>query len=138
MQIIDKNGASLEASKVLARGGKLGLVGDQDAGPKGIFVDFLGRPASTFKSIALLALEFQAPILVIGCLRTSEPLHYMLVLEDAIMPEEYLNDPGAVRAVTQRYTSALERIVRRYPEQYFWFHRRWKNQPSVKRAKKAA
>jgi len=138
LQIIDKNGAAEEAAKVLARGGNLGLVGDQDAGPKGMFVDFFGRPASTFKSIALLALQYQAPILVIACVRTSKPLHYMILLEDAIMPQEYLNDPRAVRAITQRYTSALERIVRRDPEQYFWFHRRWKTQPPLKKAKTAA
>jgi len=41
-----------------------------------------------------------------------------------------------VKAITQRYTSAIERLARAYPEQYFWLHRRWKHQPTV-RAKKA-
>jgi KDO2-lipid IV(A) lauroyltransferase len=39
-------------------------------------------------------------------------------------------------AITQRFTSALERAVRRHPEQYFWLHRRWKHQPKAR--KKAA
>jgi len=138
MQIVDKQGAAEVAGKVLTGGGKLGLVGDQDAGPKGMFVNFFGRPASTFKSIALLAIEYQAPILVLGCVRTGEPLRHLVFLEDAIMPAEFMNDPAAVRAITQRYTSALERIVRRNPEQYFWFHRRWKSMPPVKKMKQVA
>ena len=42
------------------------------------------------------------------------------------------------RAMTQRFTTALERLVRRYPEQYFWLHRRWKHQPKAKKGNKAA
>jgi KDO2-lipid IV(A) lauroyltransferase len=42
-----------------------------------------------------------------------------------------------VKAITQRYTAALERLVRRHPEQYFWLHRRWKHQPPARRVKAA-
>jgi KDO2-lipid IV(A) lauroyltransferase len=45
--------------------------------------------------------------------------------------------PDAVRAVTQRFSSALERMIRRHPEQYFWLHRRWKHQPKAKKGKQA-
>lgn len=138
IRIVSKDGAATEAEEVLAGGGNLGLVGDQDAGSKGQFVEFFGRPASTFKSIALLALNFHAPILVLGCVRTGEPLRHSLFLADLIMPEEYQKNPGAVRAITQRYTAALEAIVRRHPEQYFWLHRRWKHEPKGYKVKKAA
>ena len=46
-------------------------------------------------------------------------------------------DADAARAITERYTRALERLVRRHPEQYFWLHRRWKHQPRLKRAAKS-
>jgi KDO2-lipid IV(A) lauroyltransferase len=59
-------------------------------------------------------------------------------LEDLILPEDYASHADAARAITQRYTGALERLVRRHPEQYFWLHRRWKHQPRVVREKKAA
>ena len=41
----------------------------------------------------------------------------------------------AVKAITQRYHAALERLIRRNPEQYFWLHRRWKSRPAEKKAK---
>ena len=55
-----------QMQQILARGGVLATLADQDAGPRGLFVDFFGRPASTHKAIALLALEFQVPMLVCG------------------------------------------------------------------------
>ncbi|MFO0881626.1 MAG: hypothetical protein U0840_30380 [Gemmataceae bacterium] len=136
-QILDKNLDYERILDELRQGGRLGMVGDQDAGPRGVFVDFLGRPASTFKSIALLCIEFQAPMLVMGAARVGKPMRFALYLEDVIYPHEYAHRPDAVAAITQRYTNALERMVRRHPEQYFWLHRRWKHQPKA-RAKKAA
>ena len=121
---------------VLRAGGKLGTLADQDAGPRGVFVDFFGRPASTHKAIALMAIEFDAPIVVIGVPRLAEPMYYGVVVEEVIDPREFEGRSDAVPAITQRYTAALERLIRRHPEQYFWFHRRWKHQP-VKREKKA-
>jgi KDO2-lipid IV(A) lauroyltransferase len=111
------------------------MVGDQDAGPRGLFVDFLGRPASTFKSIALLSMEYKAPILVLAAARVGQPLRYLLYLEDVILPEEHAHQPDAARAITARYTAALERLVRRHPEQYLWLHRRWKSSPPAKKAR---
>ena len=45
--------------------------------------------------------------------------------------------PDALKAITQRFTASLESIVRQYPDQYFWLHRRWKHQPPVRKAKAA-
>lgn len=137
-QILDKNEDYAKICGVLGRGGLLGLVGDQDAGPRGLFVDFLGRPASTFKSIALLSLEYSAPILVFGAARVGQPMKYRLYFEDVILPEDYAAHPAALHAITQRYTDALERMVRRHPEQYFWLHRRWKSQPKACKGRRAA
>jgi KDO2-lipid IV(A) lauroyltransferase len=137
LTLLDKNRDYQRMLDILERGGGLGLVGDQDAGPRGLFVDFLGRPASTFKSIAVLSLQYGAPILVLGAARVGHPLRYVIYLEDTILPEDYADRPEATRAITLRYTQALERLIRRHPEQYFWLHRRWKNRPCV-RARRAA
>ena len=136
-EILDKNRDYDAIQRLLASGGYLGLVGDQDAGQRGVFVDFFGRPASTFKSIALLSLEYGAPVLVFGAYRRGAPLCYDLCLADVILPEEHAPERDPVRGITERYTRALERLVRLAPEQYFWLHRRWKHQPAKGRRKAA-
>jgi KDO2-lipid IV(A) lauroyltransferase len=135
--ILDKNDDYDRIKKVLADGGAIAMLSDQDAGRRGLFVDFFGRPASTHKAIALLALEYNAPLLVVGAAKVGEPMRYQIIAEDLIFPEEYAGHSDAVRAITQRFTSALERLVRRYPEQYFWLHRRWKHQPQPRKVKAA-
>jgi KDO2-lipid IV(A) lauroyltransferase len=130
---------------VLRAGGKVGTLADQDAGPRGLFVEFFGRPASTHKAVALMAIEFDALLVVMGVPRVDratrpagppvpgmESVFYAAEVEDVIDPREYAETPDAVKAITRRYTAALERLIRRHPEQYFWLHRRWKHQPKAK------
>ena len=136
--ILDKNTDYDRIQQVLREGGAIAMLCDQDAGQRGMFVDFFGRPASTFKSIALLALEYNAALVVVGVPKVGEPMRYQVVSEEVILPEDYADRPDAAKAITQRYTAALERLVQRSPGQYFWLHRRWKHQPPVRKAKKAA
>src|SRR5262249_942865 len=119
-RVLSKDGDFERIQKVLAEGGLLATLGDQDAGQRGLFVDFFGRPASTHKAIALLALEHCAPLVVLGTPKISQPMHYAIEVEDVILPEEYEGQPDAVRKITQRFTLALERLILRHPEQYFW------------------
>lgn len=137
-KLISKRGGGTEMTEVLARRGLLGLLCDQDAGDKGLFVPFFGRDASTFKSIALLAMEYRALVVVGYSLRLPDDfvsahwVRYEIGCEEVIDPDEC----GGVDEITRRYTAALERAVRRAPEQYFWVHKRWKSKPR-ERAKKA-
>lgn len=133
-----KKGASDGMVPLLEAGGNLALACDQDAGPKGMFVDFFGRPASTFKSIALMAMQYDAIIVVGYGMRLPDDFdnsrwsRFEIGCEDLIDPRSIeADDP--LREITQRYTTALERIVRRAPEQYFWVHRRWKTPPGLRK-----
>ncbi len=137
-KILAKHGDFENMQALLESGGVIATLADQDAGRRGLFVDFFGRPASTHKAIALLALEHRVPMAVTGTYKVGQPMNYEFVTEDIIFPEEYDGVPDAVRQITQRFTSALERLVRRAPEQYFWLHRRWKHQPQAKKGKQAA
>ena len=131
-EIIAKKDDFDRLTGVLRGGGKVATLADQDAGPRGVFVPFVGRPASTHKAVALMAVEFDAPLVVIGVPRAGEPFFYEVVCEEVIDPRDYADRPDPVRAITERYTAALERLIRRHPEQYFWLHRRWKHQPKAK------
>ena len=135
---ISKRGGGGTMISVLERGGSLAMLGDQDAGSSGVFVNYFGRPASTFKSIALVAMEYKA-LICVGYARRleNETLpggwpRFELGCEEVIDPLEF-DSADAVREITQRYTAALEPVVRRAPEQYFWVHRRWKTQPGAQR-----
>ena len=138
---ISKQGGGGTMISVLERGGSLAMLGDQDAGSSGVFVDFFGRPASTFKSIALVAMEYKALICVGYARRLENEMlpggwpRFELGCEEVIDPLEF-DSADALREITQRYTAALERVVRRAPEQYFWVHRRWKSVPKS-RARRA-
>ena len=105
-----------------------GLISDQDAGTKGVFVNFFGRLASTPRGGAELALRYNVPIIVMATVRTSPGYYKALLREVSVYPDD------TVETLTQRYTTILENIVRDYPEQYFWMHRRWKTQPSEKKS----
>ena len=120
----------------------LALLGDQDAGSRGLFVPFFGKEASTFKSIALLALECRAVICVGYASRLEDDFdryrwaRFELGCEEVIDVLD-IESADAVREITQRFTSALERVIRRSPEQYFWIHRRWKSKPRQRSRKQS-
>ena len=135
-KLIAKNGEFELIEKTLQNGGILATLGDQDAGQRGLFVPFFNRPASTHKAVALLALEHKPIMVVVGAARIGVGMSYCLYIEDIIDPLDYEKRPDAVKAITVRFTEALERMIRRHPEQYLWIHRRWKHQPPAK--KKAA
>jgi KDO2-lipid IV(A) lauroyltransferase len=137
-KILSKKGDFDQMQHILSDRGVIATLADQDAGQRGLFVDFFGRPASTHKAIALLALEHRAVILVVLARNLGAPLRYEIAVEETIFPEDHEDQPDAVRVITQRLTSALERGVRQAPEQYFWLHRRWKHQPIQRKGKQAA
>lgn len=138
--LIDKTGGSNAMVETLERGGCLCMLGDQDAGRQGMFVEFFGKPASTHRGIALLALRYDAVILVGGARRLEKPnrewVWFEQFCEEAIDPRELTSDDPE-REILERYHRALERMILRAPEQYFWIHKRWKTQPGEKRRRRS-
>jgi KDO2-lipid IV(A) lauroyltransferase len=128
-KIIDKKGATDEVREVLDNFGAVGFIADQNAGPKGIFVDFFGRKASTYKSIGLLAMQYKVPV-IIGCARrVNDRFQFVLEMQDIIYPEHWEAQPDPLRYITQRFTRGIEDFVAKDPGQYLWVHRRWKTRP---------
>jgi KDO2-lipid IV(A) lauroyltransferase len=133
-RLLAKHGDFDQMEKLLKQGGVIATLADQDAGQRGLFVDFFGRPASTHKAVALMSLEHNVPMIVFGALKRDGQYHLKPI--DVIDPLEYEKTPNAIRAITQRFTTGLENLIRQAPEQYFWVHRRWKHQPPVRGPKK--
>lgn len=138
--ILPKKGSSKAVEAVLGAGGIISLLGDQFAGKKGCWVDFLGRPASCHKALALFTLTTGAPMVVSYARRAGRPLHFEIGLAGAVDPARPDEHQASVTTLTQWYNRMLERIIIAAPDQYWWLHRRWKGQPPRRRraASKAA
>ncbi len=121
-----------DAVRALTRGLKEGrhaaLVADQGVlGLASSWVNFFGRPAKTPRGPAVFALRFGAPVVFCAAILQPSGKYRFVAVE---VPVAASGDREAdVDETVQRFTTALERLVRRYPEQYFWHHRRWKRQP---------
>ena len=129
MRIITKWQATDQMLDVLRAGGALGFIADQNAGDKGLFVPFFGRLASTYKSIGLLALSQNVPIICGFARRVTDGYRYEVGTGDIIYPEDWAGQPDPLYYVTARYTRAIEGMIRACPTQYLWMHRRWKSRP---------
>jgi len=132
-RILFKEGMTDAVIARLRQGVPIGFIADQDAGRRGFFVDFFGRKASAYKSIAYLAMEENVPIFVGGAYRVGGRFRYRIVMTDAIYPQEFPRGLDGALAITQRYTAAIEKLVRLAPDQYLWVHRRWKTRPPEER-----
>ncbi len=129
MTILDKRGATGMMDRLLDERGSICFIADQDAGRKGVFVDFFGRAASTYKAIALMAIRHDAPVIVGYGRRLDEQYHFEIGIQRVIRPHEWADKPNPMIWITQQYTTALEEVIRTGPEQYLWVHRRWKHRP---------
>ena len=116
-----------------AEGSTLCFIADQDAGKKGVFVDFFGRKASTYKSIGLMAIHYNMPICVGASRRVGNRFFFEIEINRMIMPEEWADKDDPLVWISQEYTNAMEEFIRKDPSQYWWLHRRWKTRPKEER-----
>jgi KDO2-lipid IV(A) lauroyltransferase len=115
--------------RVLAENNSVGIVPDQDVDAiRGTFVDFFGKPAYTPTGPAWLAVRSGAPILPLFLVREGRGLRFLV--DEPIWPNAGATDEQAeVERITRAWCSAVERVIRKYPDQWVWFHRRWRTTP---------
>jgi KDO2-lipid IV(A) lauroyltransferase len=94
---------------------------------EGVFVDFMGRRACTNSGLALLALKTRAPVIPVVLIR--EKTGFRAEFGPEIPLIETGDKRKDVELNTLQYNRIIEDIVRRYPEQWFWVHQRWKTRP---------
>ncbi len=127
--ILPKDGSATAIQEVMESGGILTLLGDQHAGTKGCWIEFLGRPAACHKAVALFTLSGKAPMMVSYCRQLDQPLHFEIGCTGVADPLEMDDSLNNVKALTQWYNDRLADAIHPQPEQFWWVHRRWKEKP---------
>ena len=119
-----RGNALVAAMKALKKGHVLGFLADQDAKANGVFVDFFGCPASTPQGPAVFALRAGAPVTPAFIVRQAKKGHRILV-----SPPIYADGDNVsaveIERLTRQMTEAMEDRIRRYPDHWWWFQRRW-------------
>jgi KDO2-lipid IV(A) lauroyltransferase len=125
LEVIPPEKASRKVIRALSENRAVGILIDQRAKrSEGVWVDFFGRKAPTTPGLALLALKTGAPVVPVFMIRDGFQKHRLLIKE----PLELIHTGNVkqdVEANTQLINHTLESMVRQYPEQWFWVHRRW-------------
>lgn len=107
-----------EMVRFLRGGGMVGMMIDQHM-PKGEDLTFFGQTARTALSAAELALKYDLLLVPVNAIRQPDGISFRIVVEPPVAR-------GDARQMTQALNDSLERLVRDYPEQWFWIHRRWR------------
>lgn len=130
--IIPKRNALFALKNALRQGKSIGILPDQGT-KKGIAVNFFGRKANTTPIPAVLSITYQRPIVVVACCRKNDSSQFDGFLSDPIWPaKEYKSEKQEIYRLTEEIHRKTEYIVRKYPEQYLWIHRRWKEYENTK------
>jgi len=127
--ILSKNDGPDPIIAVLERNDTMAFLADQSAGGRGCRVVFFGRQASAYKAIALLSLQYNAPIVVCYATRRNDgrPLSFEMHVSGMFDPLQATPELENIKQITQWYTTLLEEGIRQHPDQYWWIHNRWKS-----------
>jgi KDO2-lipid IV(A) lauroyltransferase len=127
---INKTNSAMLAIKILREGGILGILSDVNAHPKeGVFVPFFGVPACTTSGAAMLAIRSNSWIFPTFCVWDKERKRYKFVHGELLEPVNTGDRKQDIIATTALYTAEIEKIIRQYPDQWMWIHKRWKTRP---------
>ena len=123
-KIIPVGGGSKLMIETIQEGNYLGLISDQNAGWKGTKTQFFNHTVSVPKGAGAFYLKTNTPILLGFCILSTD-FQYNLSFQELNVEGLSNNSNEAIEEINQRYSKLLEEAVRKYPQQYFWFHRKW-------------
>jgi KDO2-lipid IV(A) lauroyltransferase len=131
LEVIPTEKASQRVIRALSKNRLVGILIDQRAKKsEGVWVDFFRKKAPSTPALAVLAMRTGAPVLPVFMIRNGYRKHRLLIKE----PLQLVNTGNIKKDVetnTQLMNHALESIVRQYPDQWFWVHRRWERKGKV-------
>lgn len=128
--IIRKHAAARPVLRALRKGEPVGIPFDQNAKrSEAIFVPFFNEIAATSSGLARLVAISRAPVVPVYIVREPDGRSHRIEVQDEI-PVQRTSDPAAdITENTRRFVAAVEAMVRRYPEQFLWTHRRYRTRP---------
>jgi Kdo2-lipid IVA lauroyltransferase/acyltransferase len=130
IEVVSSQKASRKILQALSQNRMVGLLIDQRAKrSEGVMADFFGRKAPTTPALAVLGMRTGAPILPLYLLRDGNG-KYRLMIKEPLELVQTGNVKDDVLANTELINRSLEEMIRRYPEQWFWVHRRWERRKS--------
>jgi KDO2-lipid IV(A) lauroyltransferase len=116
--------------KVLKEAGTVGILADQNTMPQeAVFVDFFGTPASTTTGIARVALHSDAAVVPGYAVWDRRLEKYRLRFEPPVELIRTGDDEKDILLNTQKFTTLIEDVIHRYPDQWVWVHARWNTRP---------
>jgi len=115
--------------KALQDGACVATLADQDGGPQGFFLPFLGRPASVQAGLFRLLARRGTPMVTGFAVRDGEG--WRGELQEPEFPRSDTDPEAEARRLAAVYSSRVEAYVRRYPDHWFWLHRRWRTRPPL-------
>ena len=125
-RIIDKDDALPEMVRVLRQGKILGIMIDQGTKSSlGVKITFFGKYITATPAAALLAMRCKSPVIPIFCNRNDDGM-LSINIEPPLILKKTDDLRTDLRTNTQIMTDAIEKAIRRYPEQWFWVHKRWR------------
>ncbi len=127
-QTVARKGAARAVLRFLRGNGMVAVPLDLDV-RHGVFVDFFSVKASTSDGLARMAMVSGAPVLPAFMVRQGTSTHHHITILPRIDVVRTRDSEESVRENTQRFTAAIEMMVRRHPDHWNWIHRRWKTRP---------
>ena len=125
----------LAAGRALKKGKILGFLMDQDAGPGGAFIDFLGKVASTPMGAAVFSRKFGSPVVPMFILRQENGKH-KIVIGEVMRYEDTGDTDKDLLDFTVKMTAIIDRVIRENPTQWIWFQKRWNTEPEQQKKNK--
>jgi Kdo2-lipid IVA lauroyltransferase/acyltransferase len=127
---INKSNSTMLAVSILRKGGILGILTDVNVQPKeGVFVPFFRVPACTSGGAAVMAIRANAIIYPVFCVWDRMAKHYRFVHGSPVEPSRTGDRKMDIIETTAAYTAEIEKMIRQYPDQWMWIHKRWKTRP---------
>jgi KDO2-lipid IV(A) lauroyltransferase len=127
--VIARGNNTREIVRTLKNGEAVGILIDQDTKSQGVFVNFFGKPAHTPTGPAVMARRLGVPIIPVF-MYMREDFSYHLEVQPPLQLVHTADEASDILVNTQKISAAYEAMIRRFPAQWVWMHKRWKTQPN--------